>query len=185
MCKKQTSVSHSSTESEIISLDAGLRMDGLLALDLCDMVIEVLRSTRKQITNQSRSIWKRIRDNCLRNTPKLKQKGNRDADQWSYVDHVPTHAQLGLSCTFLKIAKRWSKCDHQRQKSIDETCVKNPQGCAWFVVWQNWFGPQDPNQICWHQNPTCWHVNQRKFHAWWVEPSSSFVEHHGFLNLLL
>ena len=27
MCKKQTSVSHSSTESEIISLDAGLRMD--------------------------------------------------------------------------------------------------------------------------------------------------------------
>ena len=30
MCKKQTSVSHSSTESEIISLDAGLRMDGIL-----------------------------------------------------------------------------------------------------------------------------------------------------------
>ena len=28
MCKKQTSVSHSSTESEIISLDAGLCMDG-------------------------------------------------------------------------------------------------------------------------------------------------------------
>ena len=34
MCKKQTAVSHSSTESEILSLDAGLRMDGLLALDL-------------------------------------------------------------------------------------------------------------------------------------------------------
>ena len=45
MCKKQTSVSHSSTESEIISLDAGLRMDGLPALYLWDMVIEVLRST--------------------------------------------------------------------------------------------------------------------------------------------
>ena len=29
MCKKQTSVSHSSTESEIISLDAGLKLDGL------------------------------------------------------------------------------------------------------------------------------------------------------------
>ena len=29
MCKKQTAVSHSSTESEIISLDAGLRLDGL------------------------------------------------------------------------------------------------------------------------------------------------------------
>ena len=29
MCKKQTAVSHSSTESEIISLDAGLRLDGI------------------------------------------------------------------------------------------------------------------------------------------------------------
>ena len=29
MCKKRTSVSHSSTESEIISLDAVLRMDGI------------------------------------------------------------------------------------------------------------------------------------------------------------
>ena len=42
MCKKQTTVSHSSSESEIILLDAGLRMDGLLALDLWDVVIEVL-----------------------------------------------------------------------------------------------------------------------------------------------
>ena len=45
MCKKQTSVSHSSTESEIISLDAGLRMDGLPPLDLWDVVIEVLHSS--------------------------------------------------------------------------------------------------------------------------------------------
>ena len=32
MCKKQTSVSYSSTDSEIISLDAGLRLDGIPAL---------------------------------------------------------------------------------------------------------------------------------------------------------
>ena len=41
MCKTQTSVSHSSTEAEIIFLDAGLRMDGIPALDLWDLVIEV------------------------------------------------------------------------------------------------------------------------------------------------
>ena len=45
MCKKQTSVSHSSTESEKISLDAGLSMDGIPALDLWDVVIEVLHSS--------------------------------------------------------------------------------------------------------------------------------------------
>ena len=32
MCKKQISVSHSSIEAEIISLAAGLRMDGIPAL---------------------------------------------------------------------------------------------------------------------------------------------------------
>ena len=37
MCEKQTSVSHSSTESEIISLDSGLRLDGIPALDLWDL----------------------------------------------------------------------------------------------------------------------------------------------------
>ena len=46
MCKQQTSESHSSTESEVKSLDAGLRMDGTLALDLWDVVIEVLRSSK-------------------------------------------------------------------------------------------------------------------------------------------
>ena len=38
MCKKQTSVSHSSTESEIISLYTGLRLDGLFALELWDLI---------------------------------------------------------------------------------------------------------------------------------------------------
>ena len=42
MCKKQTAVSHSSTESEIISLDTGLRLDGLLALELWDLIVSVL-----------------------------------------------------------------------------------------------------------------------------------------------
>ena len=45
MCKKQTAVSHSSTESEIISLDAGLRLDGIPALDLWDLIVSVLGST--------------------------------------------------------------------------------------------------------------------------------------------
>ena len=45
MCKKQTSVSHSSTESEIISLDAGLRLDGIPALDLWDLLVSVLGNT--------------------------------------------------------------------------------------------------------------------------------------------
>ena len=71
MCKKQTSVSHSSTESEIISLGAGLRMDGLLALDLLDVMIEVLRSS-----NSTKTPTNPAAGTCSRNhTSKPKQKG--------------------------------------------------------------------------------------------------------------
>ena len=48
MCKKQTSVSHSSTESAIILLDAGFSMDGILALDFWDAVTEVLHTSNNQ-----------------------------------------------------------------------------------------------------------------------------------------
>ena len=71
MCKKQTSVSHCSTESETISLDAGLRVDGVPALDLWDVVIEVLHSshnntppTQKNAANEGRA--RGAAGNCLR-----------------------------------------------------------------------------------------------------------------------
>ena len=56
MRKKQRCVSDSSTESEIISLDAGLRMDGIPALDLWDLTIDVMHanSNQKQKDKQAR-----------------------------------------------------------------------------------------------------------------------------------
>ena len=52
MCKKQTSVSHSSTESEIISLDTGLRFCGISALDLLDLIVTVLGNTNQNRMEQ-------------------------------------------------------------------------------------------------------------------------------------
>ena len=46
MCKQQTSVSHSSTESVFFWLDACLMMGGLPALDLWDVVIEVFHISK-------------------------------------------------------------------------------------------------------------------------------------------
>ena len=93
MCKKQTSVSHSSTESEIISLDAGLRMDGLLALDLWDLVIEVLRTThgRRKPTQAST----RETGAALQSTTKIKQVLDQNVDL-SNVDQVPSNAHLSV-----------------------------------------------------------------------------------------
>ena len=52
MCKKQIAVSHSSTESEIISLDTGLRLDGLPALELWDLFVSVFGSV-SQVSDRS------------------------------------------------------------------------------------------------------------------------------------
>ena len=52
MFKKQTSVSHSSTESEIIALDAGLRLDGKPALDFWDLIVSVFGSV-SQISDRT------------------------------------------------------------------------------------------------------------------------------------
>ena len=41
MCKKQTAVSHSSSEAEIIALDAALRLEGIPSLMLWDLVLDV------------------------------------------------------------------------------------------------------------------------------------------------
>ena len=58
MCKKQTSISHSSTEAERISLDAGLRMDGIPALTLWDLVIEVFHSVPNRTDGPKREPWR-------------------------------------------------------------------------------------------------------------------------------
>ena len=42
ICKKQTCVSHSSTESEIIAAELGLRTEALPLLTLWDLVVEVM-----------------------------------------------------------------------------------------------------------------------------------------------
>ena len=85
MCKKQTSVSHSSTESETISLDAGLRLDGMPALDLLDLIVAVLGNTNQSI--------KARRDLCpnqreVRSTPHTIQKRKQSLRVTNDLDNV-------------------------------------------------------------------------------------------------
>ena len=56
MCKRQTSVSHSSTKSEIISLDAGLRLDGIPALVLWDLIVLVHGNTHQNHDRTGRPV---------------------------------------------------------------------------------------------------------------------------------
>ena len=97
MCKKQTSVSRSSTDAEIISLGAGLRMDGIPALDLWGFVIEVFHSS----PNQSNNTKDQVRGNSSRNTTsnnhtqsQTKVPTQHDNFDLSNVDYVPLNAKF-------------------------------------------------------------------------------------------
>ena len=90
MCKKQTAVSHSSTESEIISLDAGLRMDGSFAFDPWDIVFEVPRSTNNNVQPKHTSIQETGATLHSR-TKAQKVKRRQKVDQLSDVDYVPSN----------------------------------------------------------------------------------------------
>ena len=80
MCKKQTAVSHSSTESEIISLDTGLRLDGLPALEPWDLIVSVFGSV-SQISDRSGQ------------PVNGKNKSHNKIDVMQDIDSVPSNVQ--------------------------------------------------------------------------------------------
>ena len=82
MCKKQTSVLHSSTESEIISLGAGLRLDGLPALELWDLIVSVLGNMTQTTVRPGRPV---IIDRSQRSQGKT--------DALNNIDCVPSNVQ--------------------------------------------------------------------------------------------
>ena len=88
MCKKQTSVSHSSTESEIISLDAGLRLDGIPALDLWDLIVLVLGNTIQTHDRTGQPVVNCDKDH----TPNKGFQGMFNV--LNNVDHVPSNVQF-------------------------------------------------------------------------------------------
>ena len=82
MCKKQTSVSHSSTEAERISLDEGLRMDGIPALILWDLVVEIFHSVPNKIEQPKEE----LRGNSLQAT----RPSKHNLIQCKHTNVVPT-----------------------------------------------------------------------------------------------
>ena len=92
MGKKQTSVSHSSTEAELLSLDASLRMDGIPALDLWDFVTEVFHSSPNQ---KAKSKGQESQGNLSRNsTPHENQNPTKHVNlDLHNVDHVSSNVR--------------------------------------------------------------------------------------------
>ena len=101
ICKKQTSVSHSLTKSEIISLNAGLRGYELLAFDLSDIIIEVLSFTNKA---QPQQTIHQETDAVADSETKTQHVTRRlNVEQLSGADCVPTNTLSSQSESLLCI----------------------------------------------------------------------------------
>ena len=119
MCKKQTSVSHSSTESEIVSLDARLRLDGIPALDFWDQIISVLGNRIQTPERPGRLV---IIDKSQRSQGKTNVLNN--------IDCVPSNVQSSRQEALLYVFEDNEaviKMIIKGRKSHNVTCFQDPQ----------------------------------------------------------
>ena len=129
--------------------DAGLRMDGPIALDLLDMVLEVLRSTH----NTARQGRLAQGDSIHKNRPKhqLKRESER-FEHLSNVDYVPTntHSSQGETQLYIfedneAVIKMIIKGRSPTMRHVSRT---HRVTLDWLFDRINW----EPNQIHWSKS---------------------------------
>ena len=169
MYTKQTSFWHRSTESELISLDAGLRLDELVVLDLWDMLIEALRSTDNKVEPKTfKWPW-----NCGSPDSKTKtQHVKRKLSSLCEVSSVTLHD--AFFSRWISVAHLWIRRCRLKWKGKDED-IQNPQSCTWLF-----------DRINLGRRSKIENVDTKKladiltklnFHTWWMESLLVFVQY--------
>ena len=123
VCTKQTSVSNSSTDSEIISLDTGLRLDGLPALELWDLIVSVLGNVSRVSDGSGKP-------EC---DVHKHHKHHKKIDVMKDIDAVPSNVQSSRQEALLYVFEDNEaviKMIIKGKESYNETCFQNPQSCS-------------------------------------------------------
>ena len=160
MCKKQTSVSHSSTESEIIPLDGGLRLDGIPALDLCDLIVLVLQNTTQNHDRTEKPVVGRDTSH----EPRQQSRGMFNV--LNNVDRVPSNVRISHQEALLNV--------FEDNEAVIKMIVKGRSPTMRHVsrthrVALDWFFDRvnldSKVQIKHIRKPTCRLSNQGNFHT--------------------
>ena len=132
--RNKTSVSQSWTESEIISSDAGLRLDGIPALDLWDLIVEVLETRIRVINNAGTRARTYVR--FVQHLTNFQRERNL-MEWWTmlilYFPNANSSRQEALLYVF-EDNNASDQDDHKAKKPYNETRSQNPQSCSWLVV---------------------------------------------------
>ena len=108
---------------KIISLDTGLRLYGLLALEFWDLIVSVLGN----VSRVSVGSGKQESDVHKRHKPHKKIDVMKDNDS------VPSNVQSARQDALLYVFddnEAVIKNDYERQKSYNETRIQNSQSCT-------------------------------------------------------
>ena len=169
--RKKTSVSHSSTETEIISLDAGLRLDGIPALDLWNWVTEVFHCNQNQPCETKDSsaqgnLWHRVMSST-RKKHQTKVLTKRDSSELLHIDRVPSNAKFSQPTATLHV--------FEDNEAVIKMIIKGKSPTMRHVsrthrVSLDWLfgrklGPQDSDQVHRHQAPDRTHIDKRTLHT--------------------
>ena len=108
ICKKQTSVPNSLTESEIISLDAGFRLDGIPAFDLWDLIVAVLGNTNQSNKERGDMLMNKREARSTPHTIQKRKQSHGVINDLDNVDFIQTSILLirKLCCMCLKTTKQ-------------------------------------------------------------------------------
>ena len=171
MCKKQTSVSHSSTESEIICLDAGLRSDGIPALDLWDLIVLVLGNTTQ---NHDRT----VKPVACRDKNHVRQQSRGVIIVLDNVDLVPSNVQFSHQEALLYVFEDneavIKMIFNGRSPTMRHVSRTHRVALDWLFDRIN-LDPKIQIKYIDTKNPSRRHTDQEKFHTWWMESSCVFV----------
>ena len=123
MCKKQTAVSHNSTEFEITSLDTGLRLDGLPALELWDLFVSVFGRV-SHVSDRSGQP-----DNDVHKHHKSQKRIHVMENIDSVLSNVQSSRQEALLYVF-EDNEAVIRMIIKGRGSHNETCFQNSQSCS-------------------------------------------------------
>ena len=159
MCKKQTSISHSSTEAEIISLDVGLRMDGIPALTLWDIWwLKYLIPYRTEVMDPRESYGETRQQSSSRTCITPSQSTTPTSFQQTLITLHPIQRVLIPVLGCMSLDRLFDRINLYPQIQIRYIDTK-------------------------HQLADM--LTEGNFYTWWVEQSSSFDKYQPFQHHLL
>ena len=168
MCKEQTSVSHSSTEPEFISLDAGSRSDGIPALVLWDLIVAVLGNTNQSHQERGHPCMNKREVRSTPHTIHKRKQSQRLTNDLDNIDFLPSNVNSSRQEALLSV--------FEDNEAVIKMIIKGRSPNMRHVsrthrVALDWFFDRinlDPKiQITYidTKNPTRRHTDQKKFHT--------------------